>query len=187
MFRTAVIARPESKPGPPLSGNYCVTIDSRRTGPSRPDGSSGESGLYAFQAEKVYLVVASGCRSPISRLTHALITLHGDFVRAGLQRGSGIDAVRSVPDRAEFLSVDCDNRQVFHVAEVDPEGRALLEPVGRGLDGFGVGARAGEIFHALVAAFIPRNELVERDGCGRAATGLKGTVHGPSTVASWVS
>src|ERR1700675_310635 len=47
----------------------------RLTGPKRPQGTSGESALYAFQAVKVYLVVASGCRSPMMRLTQALMTL----------------------------------------------------------------------------------------------------------------
>ena len=82
------------------------------------------------RSEKVYLVVASGCRSPISRLTQALITLMVTSFCAGLQRSGGIDAVGRVPDDAQCLSVDGDLGEVLHVAEIDPERRAWLEPVG---------------------------------------------------------
>src|SRR5215469_8939327 len=54
------------------------------TGPNRPDGSSGVSALYVFQVEKVYLVVASGCLSPTSRLTHELITFTETSFAPGL-------------------------------------------------------------------------------------------------------
>src|SRR3954454_15541316 len=49
--------------------SFCIA-----TGPIRPDDSNGESALYDFQVEKVYLVVVSGCWSPMMRLTHELIT-----------------------------------------------------------------------------------------------------------------
>ena len=37
------------------------TVEYRRTGPRRPEGSSGEFALYGFTSANVYFAVASGC------------------------------------------------------------------------------------------------------------------------------
>ena len=94
------------------------------TGPSRPEGSNGELALYGFTSAKVYFVVASGCWSPISRLTHALITLMTDFVRARLERGGHIHAIRRMPHDAQGFAVDRHLGKVLHIAQIDPQVRA---------------------------------------------------------------
>jgi len=43
------------------------------TGPSKPDGNSGELALYGFTSAKAILE-APGCSSPMSRFTHAFTT-----------------------------------------------------------------------------------------------------------------
>ena len=55
--------------------SHCVATEVISTGPSKPEGNNGELALYGFTSAKVYFVVASGCWSPISRFTHALVTL----------------------------------------------------------------------------------------------------------------
>ena len=50
-----------------------------------PDGANGESFLYDGQVEKVYFVVTPGCRSPISRLIQALMTVMEIWFAPGLR------------------------------------------------------------------------------------------------------
>ena len=60
-----------------------------------------------------------------------------------------------MPDDAEGFAVDDDFGEVFDFAEVEPEVGALGEPGGSGVDGFGVGAGAGEVFDAGVGVVAP--------------------------------
>jgi hypothetical protein len=59
---------------PRFSGSlYFADAPMTVTGPSSPEGSGGQSGLYGATSANVYFV-APGCRSPIIRFTQALIT-----------------------------------------------------------------------------------------------------------------
>ncbi len=142
--------------------------------------------MYGFTSAKVYLV-APGCWSPMSRLTQALITLIDDFVCPGLQRGGRVDAIRRMPHDAEVLAIHRDLGKVLHVAQIDPHMRALLEPVGRRLNGLGVSAGAGEVLHARVGAVAPRESLSSVIDGGAPRPGWKLTFHGPSTSATFDS
>ena len=108
----------------------------------------------------------------------------GDHVIAGLEGFGDFDAVGGVPGDAEQGPVDGDFGEVLDVAEIEPQGRAGFEPAGRGVDGFGIGANAGEVLHAGFGVVGPGGQRVKSDGCGRAAVGLEANVHGPSIAAS---
>src|ERR1035438_7046661 len=63
---------------------YCVAVLTIATGPSKPEGSSGESALYGAMSAEVYFA-APGCWSPMRRLTHALITVTLSVFAPGLR------------------------------------------------------------------------------------------------------
>jgi len=99
--------------------------------------------------------------------------LDDQLVGAGFERGGSIDAVRRVPHDAEALAVDDDFGKVLDTAQIDPEMRAGLEPIGRGLYGLGIRAGAGVVLDAGVGVVAPGCERVEGDGGRRAEVGFE--------------
>ena len=67
----------------------------------------------------------------------------------------------------------------FTLAQVNPDMRAVLEPIRTCVDGLGVGSRSREILHAGVLVFAPRRERIERDRRRSASAGLE--AYGPRT------
>src|SRR6266567_1269299 len=75
------------------------------TGPMRPDGSNGESALYDFHVENVYLILASACWSPMIRFTHGLITFTEISLAPGLSAevaSTRYGACHTVPSSLPF-------------------------------------------------------------------------------------
>ena len=106
---------------------------------STPRAAAANSPCTVLHPQRC-ISVAPGCSSPIRRLTQALITLIVHFIRARLQGCRRIDAIGRVPHDAQALAIHRDLGKVLHIAEIDPQVRALLEPVRRRLHRFGVSA-----------------------------------------------
>src|SRR5665213_4571425 len=85
-----------------------------------------------------------------------------------------------MPHNAQRLAVDRDFRQILYVAKVDPDLRALLQPVSLHIDRLCVGACSGEVLDACVLAVTPRHELVERNRWGCSTIWLE--AHLPRTI-----
>lgn len=66
-----------------LASNQLTRSISSDTGPTRPEGSNGESVVYLRMLVGVYVRAAGGCASPMIRFGQRLVTTISSVLRPG--------------------------------------------------------------------------------------------------------
>src|ERR1019366_5340324 len=66
-----------------------------------------------------------------------------------------------LPQDSERLAIQHDFGQILHVAEIEPEMGARLEPIRLSADALAIRGGAREVFHSLVRALAPGSQAIE--------------------------